>query len=252
MAASIPGFLLEESKWWSKLLLVCGVVALVLLLAAPLGHKFGIAELGPSFISLLAAVLLAVVTLIGGIVMAVVAGRKGLSSDRNLSAVAALLGLLPVIVMLPTALTGRGVPPIHDITTDTADPPTFSAALEHRMDASNDLIYGQEGFSAVELADTQRQAYPVVKTLRSDLPTDAALDRAEAVLVELGLEIIGRDVGRVEATATTFWFGFKDDVVVRVRNADGGSLVDVRSVSRVGVSDLGANAARISSFLTSF
>ena len=96
------------------------------------------------------------------------------------------------------------------------------------------------------------RAYPVVKTLRSDLPTDAALDRAEAVLVELGLEIIGRDVGRVEATATTFWFGFKDDVVVRVRNADGGSLVDVRSVSRVGVSDLGANAARISSFLTSF
>lgn len=243
---------MEESKWWSKLLLLCGIVSLVLLMAAPLGHKYGAVELGPSFMSLLAAVLMAVVTLIGGIVMVLVAGKKELPRDRNLCAVAAVLGLLPVLIMVPTVLSGRGVPPIHDITTDTADPPSFSAVLEHRVDAPNDVIYGQEGISASELANLQRQAYPTVKTLRSDLPADAALDRAEAVLGELGMEVVGRDGGRVEATATTFWFGFKDDVVVRVRNADGGSLVDVRSVSRVGMSDLGANAARISSFLAAF
>ena len=243
---------MEESKWWSKLLLMCGIVSLVLLMTAPLGHKFGVVELGPSFMSLLAAVLMAVVALIGGIVMVVVAGKKELPRDRTLCAVAAVRGLLPILIMLPTALSGRGVPPIHDVTTDTTDPPTFSAVLELRVDAPNDVVYGQEGFSASELANLQRQAYPAVKTLRSELSTDSALDRAEAVLGELGMDIVGRDSGRVEATATTFWFGFKDDLVVRVRNADGGSLVDVRSVSRVGLSDLGANAARISSFLTAF
>jgi uncharacterized protein (DUF1499 family) len=71
------------------------------------------------------------------------------------------------------------------------------------------------------------------------------------VLEDLGLEIVAVDeaAGRVEATATTFWFGFKDDVVVRVRSSGAGSVVDVRSVSRVGVSDLGANARRIGQIL---
>ena len=66
-------------------------------------------------------------------------------------------------------------------------------------------------------------------------------------LVDVSLE-----EGRVEATATTFWFGFKDDVVVRVREYETGSKIDVRSVSRVGASDLGANAARIERFLNAF
>ena len=54
---------------------------------------------------------------------------------------------------------------------------------------------------------------------------------------------------RIEAVATTFWFGFKDDIVVRIRPAPGGSRIDVRSVSRVGRSDLGTNAKRIRAFL---
>jgi len=55
--------------------------------------------------------------------------------------------------------------------------------------------------------------------------------------------------GRIEATATTRWFGFKDDVIVRIRPEAAGSRVDVRSVSRVGRGDLGANAARVREFL---
>ena len=243
---------LEESKWWSRLLVTCGGVSLVLLLSAPLGHKYGLVELGPSFVSLMAAVLLALVVLIGGIVMAVVAGSKALTRDRNLCLISAALGILPILVMLPTVLAGSGVPGIHDITTDTADPPTFSAVLPLRMEAANDVMYGQDNLSASEMANLQRQAYPAVKTLRSDLSVESALDRAEAVLREQGHEIVGRDPGRVEATATTFWFGFKDDVVVRIRDVDGGSLVDVRSVSRVGLSDLGANARRIEAFLGAF
>ena len=55
--------------------------------------------------------------------------------------------------------------------------------------------------------------------------------------------------GRIEATDTTFWFGFKDDVVVRVQPADNGSRIDVRSESRVGKSDVGTNARRIRAYL---
>ena len=71
------------------------------------------------------------------------------------------------------------------------------------------------------------------------------------VLQDLGLEIVNEDTaaGMIEATATTFWFGFKDDVVVRVRATASGSIVDIRSVSRVGQSDLGANAKRIRAIL---
>jgi uncharacterized protein (DUF1499 family) len=64
-------------------------------------------------------------------------------------------------------------------------------------------------------------------------------------------EVVAADAaaGRIEATATTPWFGFRDDIVVRIVPADGGSRVDVRSVSRVGKGDLGVNARRIREFL---
>jgi len=91
-----------------------------------------------------------------------------------------------------------------------------------------------------------------VKSLELMAPVDEAVDRAEAVMRGMGLEIVAvnKSTGLVEATATTFWFGFKDDVAVRVTaGASGGSVVDVRSVSRVGQSDLGANASRIGEIL---
>ena len=79
----------------------------------------------------------------------------------------------------------------------------------------------------------------------------ATVSQVVAALQDMGLEIVAVDEagGVVEATETTFWFGFKDDVVVRVRPSGDGSIVDVRSVSRVGLSDLGANAARIMELL---
>jgi uncharacterized protein (DUF1499 family) len=74
-----------------------------------------------------------------------------------------------------------------------------------------------------------------------------ALDAARS----LGWEVVASDAatGRIEATATSRWFGFKDDVVVRIRPEGAGSRVDVRSMSRVGVGDLGANAERVREFL---
>ena len=78
-----------------------------------------------------------------------------------------------------------------------------------------------------------------------------AVFRSEIVLQEMGLEIVGVDFssGRLEATATSFWFGFKDDVVIRIQTVDGETQLDIRSKSRVGRSDVGKNAERIREFL---
>jgi uncharacterized protein (DUF1499 family) len=144
-------------------------------------------------------------------------------------------------------MTARSVPPIHNISTDVDDPPEFDAVVALRGANSNPLAYDRD-----KLAAPQQEAYPDVVPLElADAPADV-FDRALEALKGLGLEVVNADheAGRIEAVATTFWFGFKDDVVVRIRPLpSGGSRVDVRSVSRVGQSDLGANAARIAKIL---
>lgn len=140
----------------------------------------------------------------------------------------------------------RSVPPIHDITTDTANPPEFVAIAPLRADASNPLAYPGE-----ETAVQQREAYPQIETLQIDAWPAIAFEHALEAARAQGWAIVDSSEaeGRIEATATTFWFGFKDDVVIRIRGDNGGSAVDVRSKSRVGRSDVGANAARIESYL---
>lgn len=144
------------------------------------------------------------------------------------------------------------LPPIHDISTDTDDPPSFVAVLPLRADAPNTTEYGRSGDMTPErLAELTREAYPDLDTVMLDAPPDEAYDLALAVVDELGWDLVdaARGEGRIEATDTTFWFRFKDDIVIRIRPADGGSAVDVRSVSRVGVGDAGTNARRIREFV---
>ena len=121
-----------------------------------------------------------------------------------------------------------------------------------RHDAPNSLEYSQTELAALVAA--QKSAYPDVQPIDSDLAVAEALMRAEQVLREQGLEIVAANAGAgtVEATDTTFWFGFKDDIVVRVTARGNGSRLDLRSVSRVGQSDIGANAARIRRFRGAF
>ncbi len=140
----------------------------------------------------------------------------------------------------------RAVPPIHDISTDTADPPKFVAVMPRRAGASNTAEYGGETIAA-----QQRAAYADVQPLHVAAPPAQAFDRALRTARDMGWEIVDAspEQGRIEATDTTRWFGFKDDVVVRVRPDADGSRVDVRSLSRVGRSDIGANAKRIRRYL---
>lgn len=141
---------------------------------------------------------------------------------------------------------GKLAPPIHDITTDVKDPPQFVAVLPLRKDALNPATYGGDSVAAL-----QQKAFPDIGPLHLGLAPGQAFDRALAAAQDMGWTIDAADstAGRIEATATTSWFGFKDDVIVRIRAEGDGSRVDVRSVSRVGKGDLGTNAARVRSYL---
>lgn len=136
----------------------------------------------------------------------------------------------------------RTLPPINDITTDPANPPAFVAILPLRAGAPVPSAYPGEA-----AASAQRAAYPDVAPIVVAQAPAAAFDAALAAARAMGWTIVAADAaaGRIEATATTPWFGFRDDVVIRVAPDARGSRIDVRSVSRVGRSDLGANARRV-------
>jgi uncharacterized protein (DUF1499 family) len=191
-------------------------------------------------------------TLYGGVAIIVVAVAGlilGLLARTGRSLLVSLvtLVLLAAVAAVPVgALRSAGrVPPIHDITTDLDDPPRFVAVLPLRQGAPNTAEY-----AGAALAAQQRAGYPGLASVRFAAPPDQVFARAVEVARGLGWQIVAAvpAEGRLEATDRTRWFGFRDDVVVRVVAEGTGTRVDVRSVSRVGRSDLGTNARRIRRF----
>ena len=162
----------------------------------------------------------------------------------------ALIGLVIGGAVLGVTLKWKytldSLPYIHDITTDTENPPVFVAVLPLRAGAENPAEYG-----GPELARQQQAAYPDLKPVSVNSPPAAAFPRALQAAKDMGWKIVESDPQslRIEATDTTCWFGFKDDIVVRLTPSPTGGRIDVRSVSRVGKSDLGANARRIKAYL---
>ncbi|MBP19246.1 MAG: DUF1499 domain-containing protein [Pseudomonadales bacterium] len=244
---------MEETTWWSKLLIFSAGLSVFLLVSGPMGYKTGITALIPSLMSLLVAVAAAMLVFLASVILVIVAIKGDLVKDRNLILIAMVICVVPIVAMLPQILKARSVPPIHDISTDTRSPPQFDAVIALREDAANSLDYQYEG-SVAKLAEETLGAYPELKPLQTPLSVAEAVERSVEVLTNQGLEIVNsnNESGIVEATATTFWFGFKDDLVVRVVSDGSGSKIDVRSVSRVGQSDIGANAERIARFLDAF
>ena len=234
-------------SWWARATLIGSVVALTLLFLGPIGTKLGIWGFQIGLLVLIpAGVLLAAIGLLVGLVAIFVSKRRGFSGDVPALFTSIALCAVILVVMGMQFQKGTSVPAIHNISTDLSDPPQFNVVETIRGEGANPTAYDAE-----KIGPQQQAAYPEVKTLTvagNSVQTVAAVVDA---LEDMGLEIVAVDeeAGIVEATATTFWFGFKDDVVVRVRDSNGGSAVDVRSVSRVGLSDLGTNAARIMDLL---
>ena len=213
-----------------------GSAAVVL---APLGYRVG-APLGLAFLLLAGGFLAAAVS--GLLLVLRMVRRTGLRDREAGAALAAavVVGAFPLAALL----SGVGAPPIHDITTDTDDPPAFVAAVALNTP-------GRTEYDPA-VAGQQRAAYPDLGPAMLPVAPADAFDRALAVARDMGWELLADDAAalRIEATDRSFWFGFPDDVVVRVA-ADGGtgSRVDVRSLSRVGGGDLGVNARRVREFV---
>jgi uncharacterized protein (DUF1499 family) len=164
----------------------------------------------------------------------------------SLFLIALVISLAAASVPVRMWMIFRSVPKIHDITTDTDNPPRFYALLKLRKDALNPVTYGGQ-----EIAEQQHKAYPDLAPLVLDLPPDKAFERSLSAAKKLSWTIISADEGKglIEATDTTFWFGFTDDIVIRISPKGKGSRIDLRSLSWVGKSDVGTNAKRIRTFM---
>lgn len=225
--------------------LAFALTAVLAAVAAGLGVRWGWWSFGTGFSMLKYAAVGALVSVplsLLGLWFVVRRARRG----RGWALLALVAGLAGVWVPLHTLYTARSLPLIHDISTDTDHPPEFAAVLPLRAGASNSADYG-----GATVAVQQKRFYPDIQPLTLALPPAQVFPMVLAEAQAMGWEVVEANEreGRIEATATTFWFGFKDDVVVRLTPVGGGSRIDVRSLSRVGVSDLGANAQRIRAYL---
>ncbi len=240
---------------WAALALTVGGLAAALIAAAGSGadawsFRTGFTILRYAFYAAMAGGVLAIVAF-------AVAGRsRARTWPLNLAAVIIAAGF--GVYLMGHVTTAKRVPAIHDVTTDLADVPQFRS-LEVRADNLDNVP--DEGNPELAALDPQRRweaihrkGYADVRSLRLPVPPAAAIRRAEELARSRGWDVAQVDLegGTLEATATTFFFRFKDDVAVRVRpdpRQAGGSIVDMRSISRVGGSDVGLNAKRIREFL---
>jgi len=225
---------------------VAAVFALLMVGGAGPAYRLQLVDLTPAFALMrwgawmgLAALLVA---LIGAWITRPAAQRRGFA----LALAGAVAGAVAFGVPFAMLQSAKASPPIHDITTDTENPPRFVAIIALRQGSPNSVEYEGEA-----VAGQQRMAYSDIRPVTLAEPPDAAFKRALTAARDIGWQIVAAvpAQGRIEATDTTLWFGFKDDIVVRVIPTAGGSRIDVRSVSRLGEGDLGKNAARIRAYL---
>jgi Protein of unknown function (DUF1499) len=242
------GMIETQPKWAPRLARWAIVLTVVALIIAALSLTLARYDLIPKFAgfsAFLGAGLLAVLATLSGLA-ALIAGRNvpGLRSGKLLGALAVSAVFAGFLLSRPMA--AGDIPAIHDITTDLANPPQF-AALPLRAD-------NLAGVGTVEnWQKLHAKGYPELKTVTIAKPVGEVMAKALKQVEAAGWKVAKSDpqAGTIEATASVSYIRFQDDVAIRiVPSADGkGSQVDMRSVSRIGVSDFGVNAKRIRAFL---
>lgn len=235
---------IADAVMWAGFVLA--ILAGISAMSAGLGTRLGWWYFMTGFIILQAAAIAGIVAAVFSLAGGVSVRHEHHRSAFLVAAVGILVGLVTAGIPWSWYHTAKAMPPIYDISTDMTNPPQFVRIMPLRQDAENDAIY--EG-SVV--ANQQRAYYPDIRPLVLPIAPSVAFDAALGEAQGRGWQIVDANAstGRIEAIATTLWFGFKDDVVVRVTSVPGGSRVDVRSASRVGNGDMGTNAQRIRSFL---
>ncbi|MCJ8144620.1 DUF1499 domain-containing protein [Ancylobacter sp. A5.8] len=191
---------------------------------------------------------LALLLALAGFVVIWNEGLRGLS--RVIAAAALALALIAPTATLAGLSTG--LPALHDITTDTEDPPVFATLNAARSRHANALDYP----GAVAAAE-QEDAYPEIKPIDFDNPPDEVYNAALSLVTRRKWTVVdaapprgAQREGRIEATTRGLPFGLRDDVVIRIRRTDQGTRVDMRSVTRNSDRDFGSNARRIDALLS--
>lgn len=230
---------------YSRILLYLSVAATLAFIASGYGYQWDIWSLGFAFTlltySAYAAIGLAVINLIS---------LWFLRKSRTKAIVYVVFSFIITGAAASTAIywqqRAQSVPPIHDISTDVNNPPEFSAIVRLRSDAPNPPEYAGK-----ETAEMQRESYPEIEPLTVPHDLQDVMDAAVMLISEREWKLVAvnRKEGRIEATETLPWFGFKDDVVLRFTQTETGTQVDMRSKSRIGRGDVGVNAERIDEFL---
>lgn len=232
-------------KTLAKIFFYLSIIATAAFVLSGYGYQWGIWGLGTGFTVLRYAAYACFGLLAVQVIFFFFIKEAGVPAKAMI-----LTGFIFTLVTSATAIywqyKAQSVPPIHDITTDLQMPPEFNAMLRLREDAPNPPEYAGE-----ETAEQQRNYYPDIQPLVVSDPPQVVIDEIVRLIEERewSLVSINRKEGRVEATETLPWFGFKDDVVLRVTETDNGTKIDMRSKSRIGRSDVGVNAERIEGFL---
>jgi fatty-acyl-CoA synthase len=242
---------ITAAKTYLRIALLIAVLPIISIIVGAVATKTGLLDWklgfglltfrGPPMIAMLS-----VATGVIGLVVALLAGIKELWL-RAAAPLVVTLAVMGGFMGLKSAVTS--VPPIHDVATDWSEPLTFSEAVMASRGAGTNAVLPDPlaPDRKSRVADLNAKACPEAKpAVLAEAPA-AAHDKVKAALVAVGLTIVTDDAstGRIEAVATSRLYGFKDDVVARIRAKDAGTQVDFRSVSRVGMSDLGANCKRI-------
>lgn len=229
----------------AKISAALGLLALALAAAGPALIHAGVVAPIRGFSTFLFGALAGVFALLTGLVALWLTRPASGRGGRGRALQGALCGALVVGLVLRAALSSSDLPPVNDITTNPQDPPMFSAALGLPENTGRDMSY-----DASALAELTRRAYPDLQTLKLAQPPAAAFAAALAAVDALGWQLTAanEDAGQIEAREVSRMFQFVDDVAIRVRAEGAGSAIDLRSKSRDGRGDLGANAARIRRF----
>lgn len=235
----------DFARWSFKHACFAAIIAAL----AVLGYRFGIMNHQVALIVLVGGAAMGMMAVLSGIVsiLGIITAVDTKVSGLFLALTGLIVGLAVVTPVFLTVQAGYQVPRIHDITTDLQDPPQFTAVRNLRTAAHNPL----DRKVPANLAKLQQAGYPNLAPLLIGKDASQVFKEAVALAKSRGWEIvdIATENGTIEATDTTKFMGFKDDVVIRVSEKEGKTIVDMRSVSRIGISDMGTNAARIKAFL---
>lgn len=252
-----PTNITTGSNWTGKLVLAAGVGAALWGLVSAIGTGWGLWPWRTGLTGVTWSFFLALAVVLAGLAIGYRAKQSGVARPRLLRWIGTAVAIIYVGWVGTYIVADWSSPAIHDVSTDLADPPGFR---EIALRADNwDDVPGVDDPDMAGMNPQQRwqvvhrEAYGDIRSVRINEPVPSVIAKAERLAEARGWDIFSAlpEEGRFEATATRTLFGFEDDIVLRVKPTETGegSIVDMRSVSRVGVSDLGVNAERVRSFL---